>query len=173
MADPLTDAVLAWLHIFSAIGWMGTSMFLVMVMSPILPTLSAQTRGELILKLFPRMIRFAITFATLTVVLGVILAFSKVGGNLSLLSPNNFWGLNVTIGATTALLAYIIALAIVLPSMRRVTGLVQQMQQTPQQGPPAQMATLQKRMKIGSATALALLSLSLIFMVAAARLPPI
>ncbi|MBI2184358.1 MAG: hypothetical protein HYU39_05300 [Thaumarchaeota archaeon] len=173
MADPLTDAALAWLHIFAVVGWMGTGMFIVMVMGPLMPSLSPQTRGELIIRLFPRIMRYIAVFATLTGVVGIILAFSKTGGNLSLLSPNNIWGLRVTVGASLAVIAYVIAMTIVMPTTRKIVGLVQQMQQNPQQGPSPQIPVLQKRMRIASTTALALMALSLIFMVAASRLPPV
>jgi len=52
---------------------MGFSMFFGVVMGPLIPRLSDEARRELILKLFPRINRYALTFATLSLIFGAIL----------------------------------------------------------------------------------------------------
>ena len=163
------NAALAWLHILAAIGWMGTAMFLVMVLTPSMRGLSPGSRRDLILKLFPRFIRYVTIFATLTLVAGVLLALGHVGSSLESLSPTTTWGLMIAVGASLALLAYALALGLGLRSARKIVKILNT-QQDPQQGPPPEIAHLQGRMRLTATTVVVLLMLSLVFMVAASRL---
>jgi uncharacterized membrane protein len=164
------NAILAWLHIFTSIGWMGTTMFFVMVIGPMMPHLSPATRGELIIKLFPRLSRFVITFATLTLLFGVSLAFGKVGPRLELLAPDNPWGFRITIGALLAAISYLLVLMIIIPAAKRMARLAQEMQRSQQQDPQREMSVLQNRIRAASTIVLIMLTIVLIFMVLAARL---
>lgn len=163
------NAALAWLHILATIGWMGTAMFLVMVLTPSVQGLSPSSRKDLMLKLLPRFTRYVTVFATLTIIAGVLLAFAHVGSSLELLSPTTTWGLQITVGASLALVAYALALGIGLRSARKIVRILK-MQQDPQQGPPPEVSVLQKRMRLTATTVMTLLMLSLVFMVAASRL---
>lgn len=145
-------------------------MFFVMVMSPLMRSLSPATRGELISRLFPRLTRYVSLFSILTVVMGVLLALGMARGRLDLFSPGNPWGFNISVGGALALLTAILALGVVLPTARRIVKLLDEMQRNPQGAPQADMVRLQKRMRVGATTVLALLILVLVFMVAAARL---
>jgi uncharacterized membrane protein len=164
------NAVLAWLHIFTSIGWMGTAMFFVMVMGPLMPHLSPATLGELALKLFPRLTRFIFTFATLTLLFGVSLAFGKAGARLELLAPDNPWGFRITIGALLAAISYLLSLMITIPTAKKMVRLVQEMQRSQQKDPPQEMFVLQNRIRAASIIVLLMLTVVLIFMVLAARL---
>jgi len=167
---PEVNAALAWLHILAAIGWMGTAMFLVMVLTPSMRGLSPSSRRDLILKLFPRFIRYVTVFATLTLVAGILLAFGHAGSSLESLSPTTTWGLMITVGASLALVAYALALGVGLRSARKIVRILNA-QQDPQQAPPPEIAQLQGRMRMTATTVIILLMLSLVFMVAASRLP--
>ena len=164
------NAALAWLHILAAIGWMGTAMFLVMVLTPSMRALSPSSRRDLILKLFPRFIRYVTVFATLTLVAGILLAFGHAGSSLESLSPTTTWGLMITVGASLALVAYALALGVGLRSARKIVRILNA-QQDPQQAPPPEILQLQGRMRMTATTVMILLMLSLVFMVAASRLP--
>ncbi|MFQ6011248.1 MAG: hypothetical protein ACE5KG_03650 [Nitrososphaerales archaeon] len=169
MPQHLVNAVLAWFHIISTVGWMGTAMFVVMVMTPTLLKLSPPTRGELILNLFPRMIKYVAVFATATIVFGALLALTTVGGNLAAFAPSNPWGLRISVGAALTLVAFILAIGIAIPTLRRIIVVVEGMKQNPKDQPPPEMPSLQNRLKLSSLSILILLSLILVFMVAAAR----
>lgn len=169
MVSAEINAALAWLHILAAVGWMGTAMFLIMVLTPSMRGLSPSSRRDLILKLFPKFTRYVTAFATLTLVAGILLAFGYAGPNLESLSPTTTWGLRITIGATLALVAYALALGLGLRSAWRIVKILNA-QQDPQQGPPAEIAQLQGRMRLTATSVVILLMLSLVFMVAAARL---
>ena len=160
-----TNAVLAWIHILAAIGWMGTAMFLVMVLTPSMVGLSPGSRKELVLKLFPRFIRYVTVFATLTLVAGVLLALGMIGQ----LDPSATRGLRVSIGAFIALVAYVLALGVGLRSARKLMKILGT-PQDPQQSPPPEIAVLQRRMRFTATAVVTLLALTLVFMVTAARL---
>ena len=144
-------------------------MFLVMVLTPSMRALSPSSRRDLILKLFPRFIRYVTVFATLTLVAGILLAFGHAGSSLESLSPTTTWGLMITVGASLALVAYALALGVGLRSARKIVRILNA-QQDPQQAPPPEILQLQGRMRMTATTVIILLMLSLVFMVAASRL---
>ena len=80
MVELMLNAVLAWVHIFASIGWMGAAMILVMVISPLMKHLSPQTRSELVVKMYPRLTRYVTTFATIALISGFLLAYTMAGG---------------------------------------------------------------------------------------------
>jgi uncharacterized membrane protein len=169
LATPEVNAALAWLHILAAIGWMGTAMFLLMVLTPSMLGLSPISRRDLVVKLFTRLIRYVTGFATLTLVAGVLLAFGHAGSSLESLSPTTTWGLMITVGASLALVAYALALGLGLRSARKIVKILNS-QQDPQQAPSPDIAELQGRMRLTATMVTILLVLSLGFMVAASRL---
>jgi len=170
MVSSEVNAALAWLHILAAVGWMGTAMFMVMVLVPSTADLQPSSRKDLLTKLLPRFSRYVTAFATLTLVAGILLAFAHVGDRLDSLSPTNPWGLSVTVGATLSLVAYVLALGVGLRSARKIVSILQKVGPDPQQSPPTEVASLQRRMRLTATTVMILLMLSLVFMVAAARL---
>jgi len=169
MVQTLVIATLALFHILSTIGWMGTAMFVVMVMTPTMLKLSPSSRVELVLALFPRLIRYVSVFATLTIVFGALLAFATVGGSMAAFAPSNPWGFRISVGAGLTLLAFIVAVGVVIPTLRKIIVVVEGIKQNPKDKPLAEMASLQNRLKLSSMTVLALLTIILVFMVAAAR----
>jgi len=171
MAATLTNVILTFLHIFFSVGWLGASLFFTVVIGPLLMKLSAPTRGELMTKLVPRLVRYVNIFSGLTLLLGVFLAFGIVGSRLELLSPANPWALNITTGATLGLLAALIGSLVVGRTARRMSRMVERLMQNPAQPPPPEMAGLQNRLRTWSTVALVLLVLSLVFMTTAGRFP--
>ncbi len=166
MFPQIVNPVLTWLHIYSAVGWMGAAMFFVILMGPLLSQLSSSTRAELILGLFPLLTRYVTVFATLTIVFGIVLAYGA-SKSLDDLSPNNPYGLSITLGALVALAAFSVVHGMVLPCARRMARTLRSAQQAPEKASPADLSRMQRRMRIGSTTVLLLLALALVFMVAA------
>jgi uncharacterized membrane protein len=155
------SGILAWFHILGAIGWMGAAMFFAIIVGPLLGKLTPGTRAELILKLFPRFVRYIGAFATLTLVMGVALAFSITNGNIGLLSPS------ITAGAVLGLVAVGLATGVVIPSANRIVGILQGMAQKPGP-PPPELSQATTRLRMGAAAVLVLLFVVLVLMVAAA-----
>ncbi|MDE1854036.1 MAG: hypothetical protein KGI38_09890 [Thaumarchaeota archaeon] len=167
MAYVILVDVLTWLHIFSVVGWFGAAMIFLMVVEPSLPKLSPQTNGELVLKLFPRFVRFVQTFATLTLVFGISLALATSNGDLALFWVGSTWGMYVSIGASFGIATFLLVFLLLAPSVKKLGKLVVQMQQNPGQPPPLEFHQVQERLKLGAPSAVIMLSIALVFMVAA------
>lgn len=159
-------AALVWLHVLAAIGWMGTAMFLTMVLTPSMGKLSANSRGELMIGLLPRLIRTVSVFATLTLVWGVLLALA-IGSNSGSFSPSTPWSLRIMAGAVIALVAYGFAMGVGLRSARRILKILRA--QPGSQNLLSEIPMLQKRMRLTAFTVVSLLTLVLVFMVVAAQ----
>ncbi len=162
----LLTAVLTWLHVLGAVGWLGAVMFFGMVLGPLLGKLSPGTRSELVLKLFPKFSRYVGIFAVFTVIVGVTLALVMANGDLSIFAPTTAFGLYITTGATLALVTVIIAFALVIPSARKILKITQNLAQNPGP-PPPELAKVSSRLRTTSLAGMILLLLVLVFMVAA------
>ena len=162
-------AVLFWLHIFSAIGWMGAAMVFGMVVAPLLPSFNPATRGEVVLKLFPKYVRYSEVFASMTVIFGVVLALVYSGGDFAKFSPSTTWGLLITIGATIAIIAFGLAFVVIAPTAHKLVRLTESAVKNP--GPPSpDLMKTSGRLKISATIGLALLLVVLVCMVAAAEI---
>jgi hypothetical protein len=141
------------------------------VIQPSLKKLSPQTSGELAVKMFPRLLRYVQVFTVLTVVFGPILtaAISWDGAPhaFDLVSP---WSIFVTTGASFGIAGFLLVFLLMTPSIKKTVRLVLQMQQNPEQPPPAEFGALQKRLRFGTPIAVILLLSAEIFMVAAAQI---
>ena len=162
----ISIAVLMWLHVFSAIGWMGAGLVFGMVITPVMRALSPATRSEVILKLFPKYIRFVQAFIGATLVFGVILAAVMSNGNMAIFAPTNSFGLFITTGAILALVTAAVAMGVVIPSAKKVYKLTEAMVKNPGP-PPAELLKASARMGKGAVAGIILLVLVLICMVAA------
>lgn len=164
----LVTAVLVWLHIFSAIGWMGAAMVFGMVLGPLLPTFNPATRGEVVVRLFPKYVRFAEIFSIMTVTFGFLTAMAFSGGDLSKFSPATTWGLFISTGATLGIIAFLISIAVIVPVAHKLVRLTQDAMKNP--GPPSpDLQKASSRLKSSATLALVVMILVLVCMVAAAE----
>ncbi len=171
MAAPLIIAALAWLHILSAIGWLGASMIFGFVVGPSLAQFSPQARGEFISKVLPRYVRFGEGAAGGTVLFGLLFAYAFTDGDLSLLSPSNPFGLKLTAGAVLGLSAFMLVILVVAPTAKKIVRIVNEMAGQAKQGsPPPELAKMMARLERGARVTLVLLLLTFTFMVGAATL---
>lgn len=165
-------AILTWLHIFSIVSWLGSAIILTSVVQPSMARFSPQTRGEMTLTFMPRMVRFIQIAATLAIVFGLLLAVSATDGNISIFfNPVSPFGIRITTGAIFGLIAYIMVFAILTPTSKKLGEITKQMQANPQQPPPAQLAALQRKVRMGGPAGVIVLSLAMAFMVAAVAWP--
>jgi uncharacterized membrane protein len=164
----LLNAVLAWLHILGAVGWLGTAMLFGIILGPTLAKLSPPARSELVIKLFPRFLPYLQGFLSLTLVMGVALALVVAQGDFSVFSPTNPFGLYISVGAGLALVTVIVAMGIVVPSARKVLEMTKALAEKPGP-PPGELMRASNKMKTGATAALILLFIVLAFMVAAAN----
>lgn len=106
---------LNYVHVFTAVLWTGTDIFMAFLLGPILRYVSLSTRREVVTWLMPKMIFFMPTVASVTSTAGYFLA-SKMG-LISLDSPTVYWISTVLIIVSVMLIQ---GLGILLPTNLRV-----------------------------------------------------
>lgn len=161
----LVTPILLWLHIFSAVGWLGAVMVFGMLIGPTLGTLTPGTRAEVVLKLFPKYVRYIEGFSIATLVFGVALVLDIANGNMSVFSLSTTFGLYITIGAALAAITVVVAFAFIVPNTHKLIHLTEAMVKNPGP-PPPDLPKVAARIRMGATVALVLLILVLVFMVA-------
>ena len=160
----LTLSILLWLHIFSAVGWLGAAMVFAMLIGPTIGTLTPGARAEIVTKLFPKYVRYAEAFSLMTVIFGDALVLDLGNGDMSIFSMSGVYRL-ISVGAVLALLAVILAFTVVTPSARKVHRLTVEMVKN-STTPPPELMKASVRLRVSSSVGLVLLILVLVFMVA-------
>src|SRR5919107_3684773 len=107
--------LLNYIHVFTAILWTGTDIFMAFLLGPVLRNVSLSTRKEIIAWLMPKMVFYMPTVASVTTTAGYFLA-SKMG-LITLESPVVYWITTVLIIVTVMLIQ---GLGILLPTNIRV-----------------------------------------------------
>ncbi|HEY6282604.1 MAG TPA: hypothetical protein VIW22_01625 [Nitrososphaerales archaeon] len=163
MADPTVIAILTFLHIASAIGWLGAVVFFLSVIGPSVRKFTPAASLEFLTKVGPRQIRYFAGVATSTIVFGLALLFAAFGTDYSA------WPRYIEAGFSLGLLAYLIALVVVIPSFLRVEKIAHQIMSNPQAGPPPpELARYLKRGNQAVVSVALILLLALLFMVLSA-----
>src|ERR671910_625849 len=107
--------LLNYVHVFTAVLWTGTDIFMAFLLGPVLRNVSLSTRKEVISWLMPKMVFYMPTVASVTTTAGYFLA-SKMG-LITLESPIVYWIVTVLIIVTVMLIQ---GLGIRLPTNVRV-----------------------------------------------------
>jgi hypothetical protein len=168
MVDPLIVTVLALLHIFFAIGWLGGGILFGFVISPALAQLSPPASGEFLKKVVPSVLRFFRIVPSLTILFGLLLLYAYTNGDLSIVSQTSSWGLKIALGMTTGLIALLLAEFLAIPSLQKAIRIVGQVPQPGSKGPPPELLAALNKARISSIAGVLLLILTLAFMVGAA-----
>jgi len=169
MVDQIIVGTITWLHVIFVIGWFGAVLTFLISIRPALAKLTPQANAEFVLKIFPRFERSIQVFTILTVIFGPLLAYTMSDGPpnaFDLVSP---WSIFITIGASLGITMFFIVFLVFTPITNKLIRLVKQMQQNPQQSPPAELNKMQKQLSILPPIATILLLLAEVFMVSAAQ----
>jgi len=163
-------AVLLWLHIVSAVGWLGAAMVFAMLIGPTLPSLTPASRGELIVKLLPKYIRYAEIFTFVTPIFGLGLALYISHGSFAVFSPTTYgnFGLYISIGALLSVVAWVISFGLVAPTGHKIVSITKEMMKVLGTPPPPELQKASIRLRIASTAGLVVLFLIVAVMVAAA-----
>ena len=169
MVNQIIVGIITWFHIVSVIGWTGAALTFLVSIRPSLGKLSPQASGEFVLKVMPRFVRSIQVFTVLTLVFGPSLALAMNDGppnQFNLVSP---WSIFVTIGASIGITMFFVVFFLFTPTAKNLVRTIKQMQQNPQQPPPAEFGALQKRLAMIPPLGVTLLLSAEVFMVAAAQ----
>jgi uncharacterized membrane protein len=163
----ILTTVVQWIHIFGAIGWLGGVLVFGIVIGPAMEKFSAPTRGEFVVSVVPRFLRFIGVFSVLTVVFGVVTVAAYANGDYSIMSLSTSFGLYIATGAILSLVAIGIAMVVVVPSSRKIVKIAESLMKNPGPPPPELIAAA-RRLRTGSLSAMVILIVVTMFMVAAA-----
>ncbi|MFZ0646877.1 MAG: hypothetical protein WAM27_01515 [Nitrososphaeraceae archaeon] len=107
--------LLNYIHVFTAILWTGTDIFMAFLLGPVLRNVSLSTRKEVIFWLMPKMVFYMPTVAAVTTTAGYFLA-SKMG--LITLNPPIVYWISAVLVIVSIL--FIQGLGILLPTILRI-----------------------------------------------------
>jgi len=165
MADNLVTAIFAWLHIFFSVGRLGGGIMFGFVIGPALAKLSPTASGEFFTKVVPRVLRFFQIVPGLAIFFGLLLLYTFTNGDLSKMSPTNSWGLQITIGMTIGLVAFLNGELLAVRYFHKVVEMIRQASSSGGQGPPADFFKTLNKARMSATVTVLLLIIALVFMV--------
>lgn len=137
----LLTTVLAVLHVFSAIGWLGGGLLFGFVIGPRLAKLSRPASREFVLGVVPGILRFFQVIAGATILFGLLLLYNMTNGDFSQLSYSSVWGRSLLLGMATGLVAFVLSEAVTVRAFQKVVALNGRMlpdgSEVPPELPPA------------------------------------
>ena len=172
MADAVF-LVLLLVHVGSIVAWMGGATLFVSVLSPALRRMSPASRGEFVLSVLPSYMRFIGGSSIAAAVAGLAL-YGYITQVATSFAPSSSGLIYIQIGAVVTLIVLLIAFGVLIPTSRKLVGLLKmsQKQATPggDAATSAQVASLQKRLGMAARLGVFLLALTLILMIVGASI---
>ena len=172
MADAVF-LVLLVLHVGSIIAWMGGASLFVSVLTPALRRMSPAARGEFVVSVIPSYMRFIGGSSIAAAVAGLAL-YAYITQVVTSLAPSNSGLVYIQAGAVVTIIVLVIAFGVLIPTSRKLVGLLKQSQK---QGTPgndsemsAQVGSLQKRLGMAARLGVFLLALTFILMIVGASI---
>ena len=107
--------LLNYIHVFTAILWTGTDIFMAFLLGPVLRNVSLSTRKEVIFWLMPKMVFYMPTVAAVTTTAGYFLASEM--GLITLNPPVVYW---ISVVLVIVSIMFIQGLGILLPTNLRI-----------------------------------------------------
>jgi uncharacterized membrane protein len=166
------STVLRVVHILSGVVWAGSAFFMVVFLEPAVAATGsegAKVMGELMNKKLSLAMAVAALFTTAA---GAAL-FWKDSGGLQVSWMTAGEGLGLTVGAAAGIAAFILGLAVQVPTTGRIAALGREIRAAGAPPSPAQageMHGLQERMAVAGRWGLVLMAVSVLFMALAAAL---
>jgi uncharacterized membrane protein len=153
--------VFAFLHVLSAIAWLGAAIFFVSVVGPAVRRFTPAASLEFLVKVGPRASRFFGGTATATIIFGLVLLYLAFGTDYTL------WPTTIVVGFALGLIAYLDAVLVAIPSLRKADHIAKGLAMNPQASPPPpDFAKYLRRGTLGAASTAVILVLTTAFMVA-------
>src|SRR5260370_35625906 len=152
MADAVF-IILLLLHVGSIVAWMGGATLFVSVLTPALRRMSPAARGEFVLSVIPSYMRFIGGSSIAAAVAGLAL-YAYINQSATSLAPSSSGLIYVQICAVVTLIVLLIAFGVLIPTSRKLVGLLKQSQKqaTPigDSAMSVQVAGLQKKLGIAA-----------------------
>ena len=172
MAD-VVFLVLLLLHVGSIIAWMGGATLFVSVLTPALRRMSPTSRGEFLLSALPSYMRF-IGGSSITAAVAGLALYAYITQVATSLAPSSSGQVYIQIGAVVTLIVLLIAFGVLIPTSRKLVGLLKESQRQVAPGGDAatsvQSVGLQKRLGMAARFGVVLLALTFILMIVGASI---
>ncbi|OLD56027.1 hypothetical protein AUI46_02365 [archaeon 13_1_40CM_2_52_13] len=172
MADAVF-LVLLLVHVGSIVAWMGGATLFVSVLSPALRRMSPASRGEFVLSVLPSYMRFIGGSSIAAAVAGLAL-YAYITQVATSLAPSSSGLIYVQVGAVVTLIVLLIAFGVLIPTSRKLVGLLKQSQKQSVPGGDAtigaQVGNLQKRLGMAARLGVFLLAVTFILMIVGASI---
>jgi uncharacterized membrane protein len=162
LVDQSVIAALTFLHIVSAMGWLGGVIFFLSAVGPGARAFTPSASLEFLTKVGPKQIRFFAGVATATIAFGLALLFAYFGTDYS------SWPNYIEAGFTFGLIAYLIAILVTIPTLRKAVRIAREVMSGPPGPPPPELPGLLKRANLAAIAVALVLLLALVFMVGSA-----
>lgn len=107
--------LLNYVHVFTAVLWTGTDIFMALLLGPVLRNVSLSTRKEVISWLMPKMVFYMPTVAAITTTAGYFLASEM--GLITLNPPVVYW---ISAVLVIVSMMFILGLGMLLPTNLRI-----------------------------------------------------
>src|SRR2546427_11942449 len=167
MADAVF-LVLLVLHVGSIIAWMGGATLFVSVLTPAVRRMSPAARGEFVVSVIPSYMRFIGGSSIAAAAAGLAL-YAYITQVVTSLAPSNSGLIYIQIGAVVTLIVLLIAFGVLIPTSRKLVGLLKQPQKQASPGGDAAMSVqagnLQKRLGMAARLGVFLLAVTFILMI--------
>jgi len=163
--------ILLLLHVGSIVAWMGGATLFVSVLTPSLRRMSPASRGEFLQSVLPSYMRFIGGSSIAAAVAGLAL-YAYITQVATSLAPTSSGLIYIQVGAVVTLIVLLIAFGVLIPTSRKLVGLLKVSQTQAAPGGDAatstQVASLQKRLGMAARLGVFLLALTFILMIVGA-----
>jgi uncharacterized membrane protein len=168
MADAVF-LVLLILHVGSIIAWMGGAALFVSVLTPALRKMSPGSRGEFVVSVIPSYMRFIGGSSIAAAVAGLAL-YAYITQVATSLAPSGSGAIYIQIGAVVTLIVLVIAFGVLIPTSRKLVGLLKQAAPGGDSAISAQVGSMQKRLGMAARLGVFLLAVTFILMIVGANI---
>jgi uncharacterized membrane protein len=168
MADAVF-VILLLLHVGSIVAWMGGATLFVSVLTPALRKMSPGSRGEFVVSVIPSYMRFIGGSSIAAAVAGLAL-YAYITQIATSLAPSGSGAIYIQIGAVVTLIVLVIAFGVLIPTSRKLVGLLKQAAPGGDSAISAQVGSLQKRLGMAARLGVFLLAVTFILMIVGANI---
>lgn len=162
MVEPLT--ILRFIHEFAGIAWYGEVFFIAFILIPTLGKLPADSKGPLMVRVFPRIFNVATVSSSVTIGAGILVALLYSNFDLGVF-VSSAWGFAILLGGLMGLFMYLLHLTVEVIELR-VLGRVDL---DTERGFPAELRTLEKRVSLLPRVGFVILTAALVMMIYASH----
>lgn len=157
-------AVLRLIHEFAGIAWYGEVFFITFILIPTLNKLPPDSKGPLMVRIFPRIFNVATVTSSLTILAGASTAVLYSNFSLGVFLGTT-WGLSILLGGLMGLFMYVLHMTVEVIELRAL----KRVEPDKAGDLPQELVTLERRVRLLPRVGFAVLTAALVLMLYAAH----